>query len=156
MENIKFICSICNRTFTRKCALSYHLNHNKHSFNNCLFCGNKISSKKKFCNSSCSASYNNKLRKVSDEQKLKTLKSLISFYERNPIKKKPKLVLKCKSCSKEISENSKTGFCLNCLRYSNHIECVKYRYNRSLKGGKTSAKSQSDRKRSKMKYFLQN
>lgn len=160
MENIKFTCSICNRTFTRKCSLSYHLSHNNHSFSNCLSCGKQISSNKKFCNRSCSASYNNKLRKVSDEQKLKTSKSLISFYEKRQIKKiqktqkKPKLILKCKSCGKEIRKNSKTGFCQNCLRYSNNVECVEYRRTISLKGGKSSAKSQINRKRSKNEIFF--
>lgn len=154
MENIKFTCSICNRTFTRKCSLSYHLNHNSHSFSNCLFCGKRISSNKKFCNNSCSASYNNKLREVSDEQKLKTSKSLISFYEKHSIQKKPKLNLKCKSCDKEMSRCSKTGFCQNCLRYSSHIECVEYRRAWFLKGGKASAKSQTNKKRSKNEIFF--
>lgn len=44
----------------------------------CLNCGNEIAKNKKFCNSSCSATFNNKQRKLSDETKKKissTMKS---------------------------------------------------------------------------------
>lgn len=172
MENIKFKCKECGRIFNRKCDLSQHIKYGKHS--KCLNCEKIISGNVKFCSRHCSVTYNNKLHKVSDEQKLKTSKSLISFYERHPNQKKPrlkhsnqkkikikifkpekpKIILKCKSCGKEISKDSKTGFCLKCLRYSNHIECVEIRHNFSLKGGKASAKSQINRKRSKNEIFF--
>ena len=57
------------------------INKNKKIPNKCLFCGKKLEGKsrftKKFCNSSCAASYNNKLRgPVSEETKQKTSNSL--------------------------------------------------------------------------------
>lgn len=47
----------------------------------CLNCGSEIEKHKKFCNSSCSAKYNNKNRKLSQETKSKISSSL--KYKRN-------------------------------------------------------------------------
>lgn len=52
----------------------------------CLMCGNEIEHYKKFCNNSCSATYNNSLRNgVSEEQKLKTSETLKRKYKNGEI-----------------------------------------------------------------------
>ena len=99
MENIEFKCQTCDRTFSRKCDLTHHVKYGKHF--NCLECG-KIISSNKFCSRSCSATYNNRLRQVSEEQKLKTSKSLSSFYKERSLSKEHYY---CKSCNKEIDKN---------------------------------------------------
>lgn len=48
---------------------------------NCLNCNTEIAENKKFCNRSCSATYNNKNRIISQETKDKLSKSLKSFNE---------------------------------------------------------------------------
>lgn len=57
-------------------------NNNKKN-TKCLFCGKEIKSKnkfiKKFCNSSCAASFNNKRRKLSNETKNKIRNSLLKY-----------------------------------------------------------------------------
>ena len=49
--------------------------------NKCLYCGKELTGEgkytKKFCNLSCSASFNNKRRKISDETKQKIQLSLL-------------------------------------------------------------------------------
>lgn len=56
----------------------------------CLNCKNVIDNHKKFCNSSCAATYNNSKRKLSEETKLKISKSLkgreVKFVETENIK----------------------------------------------------------------------
>ena len=166
MENIKFKCQICDRLFNRKCDLAQHLKYGKHS--KCLECGKGISGNNKFCSCSCSVTYNNRLRQVSEEQKLKTSKSLRSYYKEHPfyykkhthsykrrsVSKPNKIHVYCKSCNKEIRKNSKTGFCHECLRYSQNAECIELRKTFGLKGGKASAKSQADIRRSKNEMFF--
>lgn len=55
----------------------------------CLNCGKEISGKdrkrKKFCNSSCSAQYNNRLRKHSEESKIAISNSLKEYYSNSPM-----------------------------------------------------------------------
>ena len=66
------------------CIENYGLNPEdiiKREKNYCLFCGKEINKSKKFCNSSCSASFNNKKRIVSDDQKEKTSKKLKSYHK---------------------------------------------------------------------------
>lgn len=57
------------------CYANYGINAKKFLEENnkiyCLFCGKEIKNGKKFCNNSCSASFNNKRRIVSDTQKNK-------------------------------------------------------------------------------------
>ena len=55
------------------------LENNKKNY--CLFCGKEINIGKKFCNNSCSASFNNKRRIVSAEQKNKTKERLEKYNE---------------------------------------------------------------------------
>lgn len=151
MENIKFTCSICNRTFTRKCSLSYHLNHNNHSFNNCLFCGKQISSDKRFCNSSCSASYNNKKREpYSDEWKKKISETLKNKFKNKPKNKSKKERFFCKECGKELKSETKTGYCG--LHYRNHLTSeIKEKLS---KAGRKSASLQKEVKRSKNEIYF--
>lgn len=89
----------------------------------CKYCGKELNSNHKtFCNSSCSASYNNKLRKLSKETKEKIKRGVIKYYsslEKKDIYKKecvichrlflPKInnngrISTCKTCSKECSQ----------------------------------------------------
>lgn len=56
------------------------LENNKKNY--CLFCGKEISVGKKFCNNSCSASFSNKNRIVSDEQKNRTKATLEEYNEK--------------------------------------------------------------------------
>lgn len=152
MENIEFKCQICGRLFNRKCDLTQHLKYRKHS--KCLECGKGIFGNNKFCSHSCSATYNNKLRTVSEEQKIKTSQTLILFNKEKLRSKRKKIVKNCKGCNKEISKKSKTGFCHNCLRYSQNSECIELRKVFGVKGGKASAKSQAEIKRSKNEIFF--
>ena len=158
MENIKFTCSICNRTFTRNCALSYHLNHNNHSFNNCLFCGKQISSNKKFCNRSCSASYNNKIRvHYSDDWKKKISETLKNKYKDRPqkVEDRPKDKPKkekffCKECGKEIRPETKTGYCG--IHFRNHLtDEIKEKLS---KAGRKSVYLQKEIRRSKNEIYF--
>ena len=78
------------------------INKNKKIPNKCLFCGKELEGKsrftKKFCNSSCAASYNNKLRgPVSEETKQKTSNSL-----------------KLYNASKSKLDNDREHVCLTC------------------------------------------
>lgn len=59
----------------------------------CLFCDNKfetIDKRKKFCNSSCSAKYNNKNRKLKKSSKEKISHSLKKHFNDNPRFSQPK------------------------------------------------------------------
>lgn len=60
----------------------------------CLNCGKEISGKerarKKFCNSSCAAQYNNKLREHSEESKQAISESLKKYYSGSPMKEEAK------------------------------------------------------------------
>ena len=59
----------------------------------CLFCDSEfetIDKRKKFCNSSCAAQYNNKRRRLKKSSKLKISKSLTNYFDNNPRFKKPK------------------------------------------------------------------
>ncbi len=76
-------CRFCNRKFEGKFVTKKHLRqHQKSCYLNpknkrhCKYCGSLLDSKRKFCDRSCSASFNNKGRKMSLESKRKTSKSL--------------------------------------------------------------------------------
>lgn len=89
----------------------------------CLYCGEEIKGEnKKFCNSSCAASYNNKNRKVSEEQKRKTSESLKEHFKQHGYPKHnniPRITNKngktfatflcvCKECGKEFYSRVRT------------------------------------------------
>lgn len=74
-----------------------HMTKNKHK---CLNCGEEIDSyKKKFCNSSCAAIYNNKKRKLSEETKQKISISLLGK-KKNSITNAEEKLRECKVCKK--------------------------------------------------------
>lgn len=98
----------------------------------CLFCNSPIEyqkkNEKKFCNSSCAASYNNKKRILKEETKNKIRKSVNLYYKNNPDvrinNKKYTLdenfnkIIKCEYCNKNIivkrlesGKLSKAKFC---------------------------------------------
>jgi hypothetical protein len=59
----------------------------------CIFCDSEfetIDKRKKFCNSSCAAKYNNRKRKIKESSKKKTSESLKKYFDENPRFKKPK------------------------------------------------------------------
>ncbi len=66
-------------------------------YNNCKYCDNKITLHKKFCNSSCSAKYNNSNRTLSLETKLKISNTLSEKYKSGEL----------------IPSYNKTGVCFN-------------------------------------------
>lgn len=114
---------------------------NKHNF--CLNCGKEILGKdrlrKKFCNSACSASYNNKNRKkISNKVKIKISKKLRSkknsHSERSDINLKSYLNNEkryCLNCKRELNSTQKR-FCSNKC----HLEYKSNNYIQSWKEGK--------------------
>ena len=94
----------------------------------CKLCGKIISFKKRandFCNSSCSATYNNTGRVISKEQKEKASKTLINKYKSGEIKPnteghlsgKYPLMKKCSVCGKEfIVENCNKRYRKTCSK----------------------------------------
>ena len=142
MENINFKCSICDRTFVKREGLSYHVNHTKH--NQCLVCGNYINNTSKFCSSSCSATFNNKGRIPSEEQRKKVSESL-KGRKRKPNKH-------CLSCGKEVSPRNKSGYCRLC---NNKHRVYTPELKRKLHfAGLKSVKSQADLRRSKNEMYF--
>lgn len=133
------ICPHCDNTFVvptknkskaycdNKCYLA-HLAESKPPNNNCKECDKEIYYLKKFCNRSCSATYNNKLRSRSDAWKIKISESLKKYNDsltiaekelrskkhklssaKKPRIKKPSRV--CATCGIEISSQNKYEFC---------------------------------------------
>lgn len=112
----------------------------KRTPNICLFCGKEISGKdrfrKKFCNSSCAASYNNTHRKhLTDEVKIKISKTLRSKSQTNS--KRSNIYLSdlenkkqriCANCGKGLS-NTQMKFCsqscAGAFKYNKYIESWK-------------------------------
>ena len=110
------------------CLSNYNFNLEEHieDYNNrktyCLHCGKELTGenrlRKKFCDNSCAAKYNNKNRTVSEEQKQKVSNTLREKYakENNEIvterykdcgkssgkKQKPKYKCVCVTCGKEF------------------------------------------------------
>lgn len=82
------------------------INNNKKQPNKCLHCGKLIEGEnrfiKKFCNSSCAASFNNKQRKHTDETKVKISNSLKGKSFQKSISLPPK-TRKCAICRKEFN-----------------------------------------------------
>ena len=85
--------------------LSIYKERQSRSKKYCLQCGKELVGwQMKFCSSSCSATYNNARRVVSDETKLKTSNSIKLYYDelgRKSIKKK-----KCKICGEDECNNT--------------------------------------------------
>ena len=88
--------------------------------NICLYCGKEITGKgkytKKFCNLSCSASFNNKSRKISDETKQKIQLSLLQ--KNSEAKKNEYIIRKCVVCGEEFRvfriKNGKLSKAITC------------------------------------------
>lgn len=150
MENIQFSCSICNRVFTRNCALAYHLNHNNHKKFICLNCG-KETLNKKFCCKSCAVKFNNSKRSLSEFTKNKISTSLKQKPKKSKELKKDKY---CKSCGKTISLRNVSGFCKIC---SNKYRFISQETREKLSNaGKKSAQVQKNIKRSKNEILFSN
>ena len=78
----------------------------------CLYCNNILIIKnKKFCNRSCSASYTNKNRKISDDTKIKISNTLKSKF--------PKTIKKCKICGQEKCLNK--DICKHTKKWFNNL-----------------------------------
>ena len=87
----------------------------------CLNCNKELKSgQKKFCCKSCSASYNNKGRVLSDETKIKISNSL-SENKSKEYSPDPKY---CKNCGKLITKSGNIFCDSNC--------CNEYRYKTSI------------------------
>lgn len=93
----------------------------------CLECGKEIKRRRKFCNSSCAAKYNNKRRVVSDEQKLKVSNTLKRKYNNGELIKKCRIVhtieKKCPVCEKIFLGTKKQIYCSqSCVHKSPEIK----------------------------------
>lgn len=88
----------------------------------CLNCGKEIFGKRKFCNNSCAASYNNKGRKHNEETKEKISKSLAIWREEHKDERKKSLreiPRVCKTCGKTFYSKSRTArFCSHTCFYN--------------------------------------
>ena len=99
----------------------------------CLNCGKEITgkerSRKKFCDSSCAAQYNNKQRtERSEESKLKTSESLKKYYSNNPMKAETKSAIS-EGLKKYVSKNKKTDKKLweeYCKTYKTNVSLEEY------------------------------
>lgn len=106
----------------------------------CKNCNNPLSYKdkhKKFCNSSCSAKFNNLKRIVSDDTKEKIKESLNNYHT---INKKNKIVKYCENCQKEflVLDNSKGRRKKNCSEKCTieiRIKKVKITISKKIKNG---------------------
>lgn len=100
MKN-KEICPICGKEVEKQ-VYKKHVKSHK-SDNYCLECGKRIPHNKKFCNSSCAATYNNK---------------------RHP-KRKRENICYCKNCGKELGSGQKSycnNKCQKEYQYKTYIE----------------------------------
>jgi very-short-patch-repair endonuclease len=103
-------------------------NKNKPKF--CLYCGNLLDkNNKKFCNSSCAASFNNKNRKHTEETKLKIKNTLLNKFEKNSLSKSRKCVV----CGKEFivkKNNNRYSQSTTCSKEcSSHLRSIKSKLN---------------------------
>lgn len=97
----------------------------------CLECGKSIfttNTNRKFCSRSCSNSFSNKHRVLSEETKKKQSEGVIKYYENNgyvrtsnpknsKVGKTAKIQYFCRNCKIEIGK-TKTGLCKECLLHS--------------------------------------
>jgi predicted nucleic acid-binding Zn ribbon protein len=86
----------------------------------CLQCGNILKyGQLKFCSNSCSASFNNKLRRpMSDEVRMKISNTLST---KNSYKQKEKCIRYCLVCGKEITGKRKTYCSKECSQQRNNF-----------------------------------
>lgn len=110
VNNIKIRCQSCGKDIVASCFKQHVLSC---KVNECLNCGSKINKGKKFCNSSCSATYNNKY-----SEKLKNARRGPLSTQRNGVSrsKKDRRAYKysCGNCS-TLTRNKK--YCSNkCFR----------------------------------------
>lgn len=85
----------------------------------CKYCGKELNSEyKTFCNSSCSASFNNKLRKLSKETKKKISQGILKYY--STLQKEEISKRECVICHKlflpEISSNKRISLRKTCSK----------------------------------------
>lgn len=90
----------------------------------CKYCSKELSQEyKTFCNRSCSASYNNKLRKLSKETKNKISQSVIKYY--STLTKKEIHKRECVVCHKlflpRINNNGRISTCKTCSKECSQI-----------------------------------
>jgi hypothetical protein len=114
---------------------------------NCLNCNKEIKKVLKFCNKSCAASFNNRLRIRSDESKNKVSISMQNFNKLLDPEKKNIRIQKyketrrrlnppkyCITCNKEISRKNKYSYCKEHWIISKEFELV-LGHNRDYKKG---------------------
>jgi hypothetical protein len=89
----------------------------------CLQCANEVTRNRKFCTSSCAATYNNKLRIRKESTNLKVRNSLKDYFSNNQEAVKARSfkykktirerrgVRTCLTCNKEISKINKYSYC---------------------------------------------
>lgn len=90
----------------------------------CILCGNILNKQKNFCSHSCSASYNNKMRIITEETKIKISKSLKDKY--------PKKIKLCKICGLEKCLN--IDICKHTKKWFNNL--IPFGFNINLIGKK--------------------
>ena len=112
----------------------------------CRQCGNSIAEQKKFCNSSCAATYNNKLRIRKESTNLKVRNSLKNYFSKNQeaiavrsLKYKKTIrekrgVRNCLVCNKEISKINKYPYCREHFLLSDEFKTT-VGHNRNYKKG---------------------
>ena len=122
----------------------------------CLNCG-CTTNNNKFCSRHCAVSYNNKLRKhISNETKQKTSNSLKSYYDQKGRKQHI-----CKVCGKKyfyVKGINTKAFCSNECRFYYKTHRNEFLTEEALKriseGGRKSAISQGDSKRSRNEIYF--
>lgn len=131
MFGVKYYNGYIKKKLEKKCFEEYNIDINKIIKKNnkkyCLFCGKEIAKNKKFCNNSCAASFNNRNRVITDEQKRKTSVSLIHHYDnihgvnRNRSRKKHQHV--CPVCNTYFYGKIKQVYCSRkCAQNSQEIK----------------------------------
>lgn len=118
------------------------------STNTCIFCGGQISPRKKFCNNSCSAKFNNTKRIRSEESKLKTSAKMKGMSNKlKGVQLIQRVDSTCYICGKHIcvkqTEVNKNNTCKS-------KECI--HQTKSI-GGRLSAASRVSRSKDEMKLF---
>lgn len=98
----------------------------------CLNCGKPLTDSKyelrqKFCSSSCSASFNNRGRKLSEETKHKQSESLKKYFSNKNQGKDSSLNNQrfCEICGKPIKSKNITGLCYHCLNTTEYGKSIK-------------------------------
>jgi predicted nucleic acid-binding Zn ribbon protein len=102
----------------------------------CLKCGKELTSNQsKFCSNSCSASYNNIGRKMSNETKNKIRNSLVKKEKNVKLPKKEKIIKHCLNCGCEITGYHRIKFCSpQCSGDYRYKESILKWKNKEIKG----------------------